>query len=75
MPDSAGIPSSVANEILIAPYNDIDFIRSLISEHHNEIAAIIVEPLQRIIPPAPGFLNALREECTKYGIILTLMKW
>ena len=70
VPDSAGIPSSVANEILIAPYNDIDFIRSLISEHHNEIAAIIVEPLQRIIPPAPGFLNALREECTKYGIIL-----
>ena len=70
VPDSAGIPQSVRDEMLIAPFNDIEFARSLITEHADEIACIIVEPLQRIIPPAPGFLEAIREECTKHGIIL-----
>ena len=70
VPDSAGIPQSVRDEMLIAPFNDIEFARSLISEHAGEIAGIIVEPLQRIIPPEPGFLQALREECDKHGIIL-----
>ena len=68
--DSAGIPQSVRDEMLIAPFNDIEFARSLIAEHANEIAAIIVEPLQRIIPPAPGFLQALRDECDRHGIVL-----
>ena len=68
--DSAGIPQSVRDEMLIAPFNDIQFARSLIAEHAHEIAAIIVEPLQRIIPPAPGFLQALREECDRHGIVL-----
>ena len=70
MPDSAGIPSGVRDEMLVAPFNDIEFARSLIAEHGHEIAGIIVEPLQRVIPPAPGFLQALREECDKYGIVL-----
>ncbi|MEO0328488.1 MAG: aminotransferase class III-fold pyridoxal phosphate-dependent enzyme [Pseudomonadota bacterium] len=70
VPDSAGIPESVRDDMLIAPFNDIEFARSLIREHANDIAGIIVEPLQRIIPPAPGFLEAIREECTKHNIIL-----
>lgn len=70
VPDSAGIPDCVRDSMLIAPYNDIDFARSLIAEHGKHIAAVIVEPLQRIIPPVPGFLEALREECTKHGIVL-----
>ncbi len=70
VPDSAGVPDSVRDETLIAPYNDIAFTRSLLAEHGADIAAIIVEPLQRIIPPAPGFLEALREECTRHGIVL-----
>ena len=70
VPDSAGIPASVSAEMLIAPFNDPDYIRSLLTEHGQEVAAIIVEPLQRIIPPAPGFLELLREEATKYGIVL-----
>jgi glutamate-1-semialdehyde 2,1-aminomutase len=70
VPDSAGIPSGVRDEMLVAPFNDIEFARSLIAEHGQEIAGIIVEPLQRVIPPAPGFLQALREECDKYGIVL-----
>jgi len=70
VPDSAGIPQSVRDEMLVAPFNDIDFALSLIAEHADEIAGIIVEPLQRIIPPAPGFLEALRAECDKHGIVL-----
>ncbi|MCU9836790.1 aminotransferase class III-fold pyridoxal phosphate-dependent enzyme [Ruegeria sp. WL0004] len=70
VPDSAGIPESVRAEMLIAPFNDPDYIRSLLAEHGHKVAAIIVEPLQRIIPPEPGFLQLLREEADKYGIVL-----
>ncbi len=70
VPDSAGNPQSVRDEMLVAPFNDIDFARQLIAEYAGQIAAVIVEPLQRIIPPAPGFLEALREECSNHGIIL-----
>lgn len=70
VPDSAGIPEAVRDSVWAAPFNDIDFLRSFMNEHGNEIAGIIVEPLQRIIPPAPGFLEAVREECDKHGVIL-----
>jgi len=70
VPDSAGIPEAVRAEMLIAPFNDPDFLRSLLAEHGGEIAGVIVEPLQRIIPPAPGFLELLRAECDRYGIVL-----
>lgn len=70
VPDSAGIPESVQADMLIAPFNDAEFVRSLVAEHGPEIAAIIVEPLQRIIPPEPGFLAALREICTANGVLL-----
>lgn len=70
VPDSAGIPESVRDLMLIAPFNDADFVRGLLDEHAGEIAAIIVEPLQRLVPPAPGFLKALRHETEKRGIIL-----
>jgi glutamate-1-semialdehyde 2,1-aminomutase len=70
VPDSAGIPQSVADEMLIAPFNDVAYIRSLLAEYEGQVAGLIVEPLQRIIPPAPGFLQVLREECDRYGIVL-----
>jgi len=70
VPDSAGIPEGVAEQMLIAPYNDADFARSLMDEYADEVAAVIVEPLQRIIPPAPGFLEALRDLCTEKGVLL-----
>ena len=70
VPDSAGIPASVAAEMLIAPFNDPDYIRSLMAERGDEVAAIIVEPLQRIVPPEPGFLQCLREEADKSGAAL-----
>ncbi|MGI9509041.1 MAG: aspartate aminotransferase family protein [Geminicoccaceae bacterium] len=70
VPDSAGIPESVRDAMLIAPFNDADFVRGLIEEHAGEIAAVIVEPLQRLIPPAPGFLEALRHMTEQHGIVL-----
>ena len=70
VPDSAGIPEAVRADMLIAPFNDPDFLRSLLAEHGGQIAGVIVEPLQRIIPPAPGFLELLRAECDRYGIVL-----
>ena len=69
VPDSAGIPQGVADQMLIAPFNDIDAVASLMDEH-SDIAAVIVEPLQRIIPAQPGFLAGLRALCDKHGILL-----
>lgn len=69
VPDSAGIPASVRDEMLIAPFNDLAAVETLLSEH-DEIAAIIVEPLQRIIPPQPGFLAGLRALCDAHHVLL-----
>ena len=70
IPDSAGIPQGVADEVLVAPFNDEAFIRSLMAEHGHEVAGVIVEPLQRIVPPEPGFLEALRALCDDHGAVL-----
>ncbi|MDA3859400.1 MAG: aminotransferase class III-fold pyridoxal phosphate-dependent enzyme, partial [Roseovarius sp.] len=56
VPDSAGIPQGVADQMLIAPFNDLEAVASLLAEHR-DVAAIIVEPLQRIIPARPGYLQ------------------
>ena len=69
-PDSAGIPSSIQGEVLIAPYNDIETTSAIIDRHHDEIAGVIVEPMQRITPPRPGFLEGLRDVTRRYGIPL-----
>jgi len=70
VPDSAGIPQALRDGMLIAPFNDAEFIRTLLTEHGPQVAGIIVEPLQRIIPPEPGFLQVLREEADRHGIVL-----
>ena len=70
IPDSAGIPKSVADEMLIAAFNDVDMVESLIREHKDELAGVIVEPFQRLLPPAPGFLQALRRITAEHGIPL-----
>ncbi len=70
VPDSAGIPASVEADMLVAPFNDLAFVRSLVAEYEDDLAAIIVEPLQRIIPPVPGFLEGLRTICDETGILL-----
>ncbi len=70
VPDSAGIPDSVRDHMLIAPFNDAGYAADLMAAEGDDIAAVIVEPLQRLIPPAPGFLEALRTETEKRGILL-----
>ena len=70
VPDSAGIPESVRDSMVIAPFNDAETLVALLDEYGEELAAIIVEPLQRIVPPAPGFLQLLRAECSKRSILL-----
>jgi glutamate-1-semialdehyde 2,1-aminomutase len=70
IPDSAGIPARVRDEVVVAPYNDLEAVEALIRAYHDELAAVIVEPLQRIIPPAPGFLEGLRRITAEYGIVL-----
>ncbi|WP_327284086.1 aminotransferase class III-fold pyridoxal phosphate-dependent enzyme [Ruegeria halocynthiae] len=70
VPDSAGIPQSTRDGVIVAPFNDITFARQIIAEYADKLAGVIVEPLQRLIPPVPEFLNALREETTRHGIVL-----
>jgi glutamate-1-semialdehyde 2,1-aminomutase len=67
---SGGIPKAIEDLLLIAPFNDLDTTTSIIEAHHDELAAVIVEPLQRVIAPRPGFLQGLREVTARYGIPL-----
>jgi glutamate-1-semialdehyde 2,1-aminomutase len=69
VPDSAGIPRSVADSMLIAPFNDLPAVEVLLNKN-KDIAAIIAEPLQRIIPAEPGYLEGLRALCDKYHVLL-----
>jgi len=70
IPDSAGIPESVRESVLVAPFNDADAVESLIKEHKDSIAAVFMEPFQRLIPPQPGFLEAMRELTLANDILL-----
>lgn len=70
VPDSAGISDGVRDDMVIAPFNDAETVIALLDEYGDDIAAIIVEPLQRIVPAKPGFLAFLREECTRRDIVL-----
>jgi len=70
IPDSAGIPKSLQDEVLVAPFNDLETVASLVREHRQELAAIIVEPVQRLIPPKPGFLEGLRKLTSENGLLL-----
>jgi glutamate-1-semialdehyde 2,1-aminomutase len=56
--------------MLIAPFNDLDTTSAIIEAHHEELAAVILEPLQRVIAPQPGFLQGLRQVTDRYGIPL-----
>lgn len=68
VPISAGIPEGVSDDVLIAPFNDIDTAASLIREYADELAGVLIEPLQRIIPGKPGFVGGLRELTAEHNI-------
>src|SRR5438552_1687064 len=68
--DSGGIPHVLEGEVLIAPYNDLPTVEALLAVHADSLAAVIVEPFQRLIPPQAGFLEGLRRLTQRYGIPL-----
>ena len=70
MMDSAGVPHTIEAEVLIAPYNDLATAEALIAAHHDELAAVLIEPYQRTIVPAPGFLAGLRAATKRHGVPL-----
>jgi len=70
VPDSAGIPKSVREDMIIAPFNDADAVDGLVRDHRDELAGVIVEPFQRIIAPQSGFLPALRKITADNGVPL-----
>ena len=68
--DTAGIPKVLEAEVLVAPFNDAAAATALIEEHRHELAGVICEPMQRLIPPKAGFLQAVRAVTAKYEIPL-----
>lgn len=73
IPDCPGIVSSLAEKTLNLPFNDIEKVRELFDKEGGEIAALIVEPVggnMGVVPPKPGFLEALREVTQKSGALL-----
>jgi len=69
-PSSAGVDMLVNEQVLVAPYNDLDSVRHLMAEHAADLAAVIVEPLHRCVPPTPGFLEGLRAACDEHDVLL-----
>ena len=73
VPNSPGVTEGTAKDTLLAAYNDIDNVKALFEANKNEIAAIIIEPVagnMGCIPPAQGFLEALRVVCSENGALL-----
>lgn len=65
-----GIPKGVRDDVIVAPFNDTDLAVQMIAEHAGELGGVIVEPFQRLLPPKPGFLEALREATRKHNVPL-----
>jgi glutamate-1-semialdehyde 2,1-aminomutase len=73
IPDTAGVPAAFADTTIALPFNDVDPVESAFHRHPDEIAAVIVEPVagnMGCVPPAPGFLEGLREITSRYGALL-----
>ena len=72
-PSSAGVPAETAAQTSVLDYNDINQLKAFFQKEGKNIAAVIVEPVagnMNLVLPAPGFLEALREECTRHGAVL-----
>lgn len=72
IPDSPGVTKATAADTLTAPYNDLAAVEKLLDSNHNQIAAIILEPVvgnMGCVLPEPGFLEGLRTLCDKHGVV------
>jgi len=65
-----GIPQGVLDNTLVFPFNDAEAAEALVKRHRDDLAAVIVEPVQRDMPPRPAFLETLREVTERYGVLL-----
>jgi glutamate-1-semialdehyde 2,1-aminomutase len=73
IPDSAGVPSSLAEHTLVAPYNDLPAVQSLFEQHPSQIAGVVVEPIagnMGVVLPKEGFLKGLEALCRKNNALL-----
>jgi glutamate-1-semialdehyde 2,1-aminomutase len=72
-PFSRGIPADEARHTLVVPFNDVPALEQMLNERGDEIGAMIMEPVMMnigIVLPQPGYLEAVRELCTKHGVVL-----
>jgi glutamate-1-semialdehyde 2,1-aminomutase len=69
-PDSVGVPAQTGDTVLVTPFNETQGAVEMIERHAHELAAVMVEPLQRVLLPEPGFLQAVREVTRQHGIVL-----
>ena len=73
IPSSPGVPAGLAEHTVTLPYNDSEAVRAAFAELGPQIACVIVEPIagnMNMVPPVPGFLETLRDECTQAGALL-----
>jgi glutamate-1-semialdehyde 2,1-aminomutase len=72
-PDSAGVPADFARNTCVAPYNDSGALNQILEEQGSEIACVIIEPVagnMGCVPPADGYLEAVREMTSRHGVLL-----
>ncbi len=73
VPSSAGVPAAFAKHTLTLPFNDLAAVERMLGEAGQDVACIIVEPVagnMNCVPPAPGYLQGLRELCDQHGVVL-----
>lgn len=73
LPNSPGVPESLAQHTLTAPFNDVQAIETLMATYGDQIACIIVEPIagnMGCIPPQAGYLESLKDLCQQHGAVL-----
>lgn len=71
--EGAGVPACVLDAIMVARFNDLASVETILREHADKIAGIILEPMPGaggLVPPKPGYLNGMRELADRYGVLL-----
>ena len=75
VPSSPGVPAALADHTLTLTYNDANSVKKAFQTFGEQIACVIVEPVagnMNCIPPVPGFLESIREQCTQYGSVFII---
>jgi glutamate-1-semialdehyde 2,1-aminomutase len=73
IPSSPGVPAGATGDTVVCPFNDLAALAVTVERHAEELACILVEPVAAnmgVVPPAEGFLEALREACDRTGALL-----